>query len=55
MCVIMLMIQLSMLVTWTFKSLITRLEHGAALATEWFESNYMIVNQQKCPIFRAQI
>ena len=26
------------------KSLITRLEHDAALAIEWFESNYMKLN-----------
>ena len=44
MCV-MLTIQLSMLVTWT---LITRLKHDAALAIEWFESNCMILNQDKC-------
>ena len=30
------------------KSLITRLEHDAALAREWFESNYMKLNQDKC-------
>ena len=31
------------------KSLITRLEHDAALAIEWwFESNYMKLNQDKC-------
>ena len=30
------------------KSLITRLEHDAALAVEWFESNYMMLNQDKC-------
>ena len=30
------------------KSLITRLEHDAALAIEWFESNYMMLNQNKC-------
>ena len=29
------------------KSLITRLEHDAALAIEWFESNYMKVNEDK--------
>ena len=29
------------------KSLITRLEHDAALAKEWFESNYMMMNQDK--------
>ena len=29
------------------KSLITRLEHDAALAIEWFESNYMKMNQDK--------
>ena len=30
------------------KSLITRLEHDAALAKEWFESNYMKLNRDKC-------
>ena len=30
------------------KSLIIRLEHDAALAVEWFESNYMKMNQDKC-------
>ena len=30
------------------KSLITRLEHDAALAIEWFQSNYMMLNQDKC-------
>ena len=30
------------------KSLITRLEDDAALAIEWFESNCMILNQDKC-------
>ena len=30
------------------KSLITKLEHDAALAIEWFESNYMKLNQDKC-------
>ena len=30
------------------KSLITRLEHDAALAIERFESNYMKLNQDKC-------
>ena len=30
------------------KSLITRLEHDVALAVEWFESNYMMLNQDKC-------
>ena len=29
------------------KSLITRLEHDATLAIEWFESNYMKLNQDK--------
>ena len=29
------------------KSLITRLEHDAALAKEWFESNYVMLNQDK--------
>ena len=30
------------------ESLINRLEHDAAPATEWFESNYMMLNQDKC-------
>ena len=30
------------------KSLITRLEHDAALAVEWFESNYLKLNQDNC-------
>ena len=30
------------------KSYITKLEHDAVLATEWFESNYMKLNQDKC-------
>ena len=30
------------------KSLITRLEHDAVLAIEWFESNYIKLNQDKC-------
>ena len=29
------------------RSLITRLEHNMTLAIEWFESNYMKVNQVK--------
>ena len=29
------------------KSIIARLEHDAALAIEWFESNYMKLNQDK--------
>ena len=29
------------------KSLITRQEHDAALAIEWFESKYMKLNQDK--------
>ena len=31
----------------TNSSLITRLEHNMALAIEWFESNYMKLNQVK--------
>ena len=46
--VTMLTIQLSMLVTFDLKSVITRLEHDMALAIEWFESNYMMLNQDKC-------
>ena len=30
------------------KSLITRLEHDATLAIEWFESNYMMLYENKC-------
>ena len=30
------------------KSYITKLEHDAVLAIEWFESNYMKLNQDKC-------
>ena len=30
------------------KSLITRLEHDVVLAKEWFESNYMKLNEDKC-------
>ena len=30
------------------KTLISRLEHGSHLAIEWFESNYMKLNQDKC-------
>ena len=43
----MLTIQLSMLVA-CILSLITRLEHDPALAIEWFESNYIKLNQDKC-------
>ena len=46
--VIMLTMHLSMLLTFDLKSLITRLEHDVALAIEWFESNYMMLNQDKC-------
>ena len=30
------------------KTLISRLEHGSRLAIEWFRSNYMKLNQDKC-------
>ena len=30
-------------------SLIKRLEHGSLLAIEWFESNYMKLDEDKCP------
>ena len=30
------------------KGLITRLKHDAAVAIKWFESNYMMLNQDKC-------
>ena len=29
-------------------TLINRLEHNTALAAEWFESNFMKLNQDKC-------
>ena len=29
-------------------SLINRLEHDSLLAIEWFENNYMKLNQEKC-------
>ena len=31
-------------------SLISRLEHDSLLATEWFENNYMKLNQEKCQL-----
>ena len=43
----MLTIKPSMLVTWILE-VITRLEHDAAIAIECFESNYMMLNQDKC-------
>ena len=30
------------------KTLISRLEHDSDLVIEWFESNYMKLNQDKC-------
>ena len=45
--VIMLAMQLS-ICDLDLESLITGLEDDAALATEWFESNYMMLNQDKC-------
>ena len=48
MCVIMLTIRISILMTWTFKKVITRLKHDAALAIGLFESNYVMLNQDKC-------
>ena len=30
------------------ESIITKLEDDATLAIEWFESNYMMLNQDKC-------
>ena len=33
---------------WDLKSLITRVKHNAALAIEWFESNHIKLNQDKC-------
>ena len=30
------------------KKFFTRLEHDVALAIGWFESNYMMLNQDKC-------
>ena len=33
------------------KTFISRLEHDSHLAIEWFESNYMGLNQNKCHLF----
>ena len=33
------------------KSLITKLEHDVALAIKWFQSNYMMQDQDKCNFF----
>ena len=30
------------------KTFISRLEHDSQIATEWFERNYMKLNQEKC-------
>ena len=30
------------------KSLFTRLEHDVTLAIDWFELNYLMLNQDKC-------
>ena len=35
------------------KTLISRLGHNIHLATEWFESNYMKLNQSKCRLLVA--
>ena len=32
----------------SLESLVKRLEHGANLAVEWFDSNYMKLNQNRC-------
>ena len=45
--VIMLAMQLSIR-DLDLESLITRLDGDVALATEWFESNYVMLNQDKC-------
>ena len=44
----MLTIQLSMTCNLGLTSLITRLEHDVVLAIEWFELNWMMLNQDKC-------
>ena len=33
------------------KDLITRLEHDSLLAIEWFQANYMKLNDEKCHLF----
>ena len=33
------------------ESLVKRLEHVSMLAIEWFESNYMKLNQDKCHFY----
>ena len=35
------------------KTLISRLEHDSHLATEWFERNYMKLNQGKCHLLAS--
>ena len=32
----------------SLEDLVNSLEHGAGLAIEWFDSNYMKLNQDKC-------
>ena len=32
----------------SLKDLVNSLKHGASLAIEWFDSNYMKLNQDKC-------
>ena len=32
----------------SLEDLVNSLEHGASLAIEWFDSNYMKLNQDKC-------
>ena len=36
-------------------SLINRLEHNNLLAIEWFENNYMKINQDKCHLIVSDI
>ena len=44
----MQMIQLFMLVIKNLHTLIQRLEHDSVLAIEWFEENYMKLNEDVC-------
>ena len=37
-----------------FKHLMERLEHDTKLAIEWFENNYMKVNEDKCHLLVAE-
>ena len=48
MFVTMLVVLHFMLVTSYLESLIQRLQHDSIIAIEWFESNYMKLNKDKC-------